>query len=53
MTVCVVRPQSNGIVERRHRTPLDKHLLVEGCRTWLETIDEMPIVLDDYLVGYN
>lgn len=47
------RPQSNGIVERLHRTLLDEHFRVEGRRTWFETVDEMQTVLDDYLVGYN
>jgi transposase InsO family protein len=52
-TTRVKRPQSNGIVERLHRTLLDEHFRVEGRRTWFETIDEMQAVLDDYLVGYN
>jgi transposase InsO family protein len=49
----VSRPQSNGIVERLHRTLLDEHFRVEGRKTWFETIEEMQAVLDDYLVGYN
>jgi transposase InsO family protein len=49
----VNRPQSNGIVERLHRTLLDEHFRVEGRRTWFETIDEMQTVLDQYLVDYN
>lgn len=49
----VNRPQSNGIVERFHRTLLDEHFRVEGRRTWFETIDEMQAVLDAYLVEYN
>ena len=40
-TTRVNRPQSNGIVERFHRTLLDEHFRVEGRRTWFETIDEM------------
>lgn len=52
-TTRVKRPQSNGIVERLHRTLLDEHFRVEGRRTWFETIDEMQAVLDDYLIGYN
>ena len=52
-TTKVKRPQSNGIVERLHRTLLDEHFRVEGRRTWFETIEEMQRVLDDYLVGYN
>ncbi len=49
----VSRPQSNGIVERLHRTLLDEHFRVEGRKTWFETIEEMQMVLDEYLVGYN
>jgi transposase InsO family protein len=49
----VRRPQSNGIVERLHRTLLDEHFRVEGRRTWFETIEEMQKVLDAYLVEYN
>lgn len=40
----VSRPQSNGIVERLHRTLLDEHFRVEGRRTWFETLDEMQAV---------
>ncbi len=46
-------PQSNGIVERLHRTLLDEHFRVEGRRTWFETIDEMQKPLDEYLAAYN
>jgi transposase InsO family protein len=49
----VKRPQSNGIVERFHRTVLDEHFRVEGRRTWFEAIDEMQTVLDEWLVTYN
>jgi len=49
----VRRPQSNGIVERRHRTLLDEHFRVEGRKTWFETIEEMQVALDAYLVVYN
>jgi transposase InsO family protein len=52
-TTRVKRPQSNGIIERFHRTLLDEHFRVEGRRTWFETIEEMQKVLDDYLVTYN
>jgi transposase InsO family protein len=52
-TTRVKRSQSNGIVERLHRTRLDEYFRVEGRRTWFETIDEMQAVLDDFLVGYN
>ncbi len=52
-TTRVKRPQSNGIVERFHRTLLDEHFRVEGRRTWFETIEEMQAVLDEYLTVYN
>lgn len=52
-TTRVSRPQSNGIVERFHRTLLDEHLRVEGRRTWFETVAEMQTVLDAWLVEYN
>lgn len=52
-TTKVRRPQSNGIVERFHRTVLDEHFRVEGRRTWFETIDEMQTVLDEWLAAYN
>jgi transposase InsO family protein len=52
-TTRVKRPQSNGIVERFHRTALDEHFRVEGRRTWFETIDEMQKALDQWLVSYN
>lgn len=47
------RPQSSGIVARLHRTLLDKHFGVEGRKTWFETIDEMQVVLNTYLIDYN
>ncbi|MGB0695571.1 MAG: integrase core domain-containing protein, partial [Rhodospirillaceae bacterium] len=49
----VSRPQSNGIVERLHRTLLDEHFRIEGRKTWFETVDEMQIALDAYLIHYN
>ena len=49
----VSRPQSNGIVERLHRTLFDEHFRVDGRKTWFETIEEMQAVLDGYLAGYN
>ena len=49
----VRRPQSNGIVERFHRTLLDEHFRVEGRRTWFETVEQMQEALDAYLLTYN
>jgi 4-hydroxybenzoate polyprenyltransferase len=45
-TTRVSRPQSNGIVERLHRTLIDEHFRVEGRCTWFETVEEMRVVLD-------
>jgi len=46
-------PQSNGFVERLHRTILDEHFRVEGRKTWFETVAEMQSSLDAYLKHYN
>ena len=52
-TTKVRRPQSNGFVERLHRTLLDEHFRVTGRTKWYESIDEMQKDLDDYLKQYN
>ena len=52
-TTRVRRPQSNGFIERFHRTLLDEHLRVKGRTTWYETLDEMQVDLDLYLESYN
>ncbi len=52
-TTRVKRPQSNGFVERLHRTLLDEHFRVQGRKKWYETIEEMQADLDDYLLIYN
>jgi hypothetical protein len=49
----VKRPQSNGFVERLHRTLLDEHFRVMGRKKWYETIEEMQKDLDAFLVVYN
>ncbi len=49
----VGRPQSNGFIERFHRTLLDEHLGVKGRTTWYESVDEMQTDLDAYLETYN
>ncbi|EGY00579.1 transposase [Nitrospirillum viridazoti Y2] len=49
----IKRPQSNGIVERLHRTLLDEHFRAEGRRTWFDTIEEMQVVLDQHPIVYN
>jgi transposase InsO family protein len=36
-TTRVRRPQSNGFVERLHRTLLDEHFRVMGRKKWYET----------------
>ena len=52
-TTRVRRPQSNGFVERLHRTLLDEHFRIQGRTKWYEALDEMQTDLDDYLVTYN
>jgi len=52
-TTRVRRPQSNGFIERFHRTLLDEHLRVKGRTTWYETLEEMQQDLEVYLEQYN
>jgi transposase InsO family protein len=52
-TTKVRRPQSNGFIERLHRTLLDEHFRIAGRTKWYETIEEMQQDLDAYLVQYN
>lgn len=52
-TTKVRRPQSNGFIERLHRTLLDEHFRIAGRTKWYETIEEMQKDLDVYLVQYN
>jgi len=49
----VRRPQSNGFVERLHRTLLDEHFRIQGRQKWYETVEEMQKDLDTYLNLYN
>jgi len=48
----VRRPQSNGFIERFHRTLLNKHLRPSG-RTTYESVEEMQSALDLYLRSNN
>jgi transposase InsO family protein len=52
-TTKVRRPQSNGFVERLHRTLLDEHFRIMGRKKWYESIEEMQTDLDQYLHHYN
>ena len=52
-TTRVRRPQSNGFVERLHRTLLDEHFRIEGRKTFYESIDQMQKDLDAFLIIYN
>ena len=47
------RPQSNGFIERFHRTLLDEHLRIAGRTKWYESVEEMQTDLDAYLESYN
>ena len=52
-TTRVRRPQSNGFVERLHRTLLDEHFRLQGRKKWYETVEQMQVDLDAYLKTYN
>ena len=52
-TTKVGRPQSNGFIERFHRTLLEEHLRIKSRTTWYETLEEMQKELDGYLETYN
>lgn len=52
-TTRVKRPQSNGFVERLHRTLLDEHFRVMGRTKFYETVEEMQTDLEAYLKTYN
>lgn len=52
-TTKVRRPQSNGFIERFHRTLLDEHLRPSGRTKWYESIEEMQADLNAYLQLYN
>lgn len=52
-TTRVRRPQSNGFIERLHRTLLDEHFRVKGRTTWYESVEQMQGDLDEYLQYYN
>ena len=52
-TTRVRRPQSNGFVERLHRTLLDEHFRIEGRKTWYESIERMQKDLHAFLVTDN
>ena len=52
-TTRVGRPQSNGFVERLHRTVLDEHFRVVGRKKWYDRVDAMQKDLDAYLEHYN
>ena len=49
----VRRPQSNGFVERLHRTLLDEHFRVMGRKKFYESLEDMQKDLDAYLLTYN
>jgi len=52
-TTKVRRPQSNGFVERLHRTLLDEHFRIQGRQVWYESVEEMQKSLETYLKHYN
>lgn len=52
-TTPIRRPQSNGYVERLHRTLLDEHFRLKGRQKFYESLDEMQSDLDEFLQHYN
>lgn len=52
-TTRVRRPQSNGYVERLHRTLLDEHFRIAGRTKFYESIEEMQIDLEIFFEEYN
>lgn len=52
-TTKVRRPQSNGFVERLHRTLLDEHFRIKGRTKWYESVGEMQKDLDAFMLHYN
>lgn len=52
-TTKVRRPQSNGYVERLHRTFLDEHFRIAGRTKFYESVQEMQNDFDKYLEYYN
>lgn len=52
-TTRVARPQSNGFVERLHKTILDEHFRIAGRTKWYDSVDEMQKDLDQFLITYN
>ena len=52
-TTQVGGPQSNGYIQRFHRTFLEEHLRIKGRTTRYETVAEMQKDLDAYLETYN
>jgi len=46
-------PQTNGIVERLHKTLLDEHFRIAGRTKFYESVDEMQKDLETYLKKYN
>ena len=40
-------------MERLHRTLLDEHLRVQGRTVWHETVAEMQVALDAFLLHYS
>lgn len=52
-TTRVRRPQSNGFVERLHRTLLDEHFRIKGRQNWYEAVEERQKDLEEYLIVYN
>ncbi len=51
-TTKVCRPQSNGFIERLHRTLLDEHFRIKERTVRYETVEQMQTDLDSYPKHY-
>lgn len=52
-TTKVRRPQSNGFIERLHRTLLVEHFRIQGRTKWYDSVEEMQKDLEKYLAHNN
>lgn len=50
-TTKIGRPQSNGFVERLHRTLLDEHFRIMGRTKFYDCIDQMQKVYNDLFIA--
>jgi len=49
----VRHPQTNGFVERFHKTLLDEHFRIMGRTKFYDSVEEMQLDLDEFMEHYN